>query len=52
MPNGANMHPDLGVFACDECFEKFVILNWGDKNETDDTGAESPVNSKKGVEKT
>jgi len=28
VPNGANMHPDLGVFACDECFEKFIAWNW------------------------
>lgn len=27
--NGAFAHPDLGVFACDECFEKFVAWNWG-----------------------
>lgn len=26
--NGAFAHPDLGVFACDECFEKFIVWNW------------------------
>ncbi len=36
VPNGANMHPDLGVFACDECFEKFIAWNWDPPNQLEE----------------